>query len=121
MKPRPPIPSDGLFGSEPIIGRMSLLKFVVSASTALASAWPLTTQTFSPNRLASLCTGSTSRIWPSSGVGSSPTRRSGIDTWRGNTRILDRFRPPLRVVLLKTRLPTHLFRYVATMTPTRPL
>lgn len=64
VKPSPPMPSDGLFGSEPIIGRMSLLKFVESASTALASAWPVTIQTFSPNRLASLCTGSVSRIAP---------------------------------------------------------
>ena len=50
MNPRPPIPSDGFFGSEPTSGRMSLPKFAVSASTAFASACPLTTHTFSPNR-----------------------------------------------------------------------
>ena len=45
----------------------------------------------------------------------------GIETELGIIRIFDRSRPPLRVVLLRMRLPTHLFRYVATMTSTRPL
>ena len=77
VNPSPPMSPSAAEPWGPVRGRMSLLKPCSSASTARASAGPVTSQTVMPRNEVSRCTGSRDRTAASRGTGSRPSRCNG--------------------------------------------
>ncbi len=59
----------------------------------MASSYPVTSQTLTPNGMFTLLTGAVARISPSSATGSSPVRFSGSSAASGSSAIFDRSNP----------------------------
>ena len=96
VNPRPPMSPLVADPRAPINGRMSLLKLWVSASTARASASPVTIQMVMPRNDVSRWTGSVARVAPMRPTGSTPSRPSGQVSRAGtrSSRVRSTLRAP---------------------------